>query len=92
MAPERGRQRARKFFAARRPIASNVLNHGARSYSGLEEYPNVPPRIGYLISRNPALAVPLMTTLGLEDLYDLVEIATVDAYNDAVLEKLAKET
>lgn len=32
-----------------------------------------------------------MTTLGLEDLYDLVEIATIDAYNDAILEKLSKE-
>lgn len=31
---------------------------------------------------------PLSATLGLEDLYDLIEIAAVDAYNDAVMERL----
>lgn len=43
-----------------------------------------------LISRNPALLGPLSTTLGLEDLYDLVEVALVDAHNDRVIEKIRK--
>lgn len=43
-----------------------------------------------LISREKSLIGPLGTTLGLEDLYDLVEVVLVDAHNDRVIEKIRK--
>ena len=43
-----------------------------------------------LISREKSLIGPLTSTLGLEDLYDLIEIATIDAHNDRVLDKIRK--
>jgi hypothetical protein len=51
---------------------------------------NVPPRIGAVLSassdKSGALAA-LSTTLGLEDLYDLIEVIEVDLYNDAIVAK-----
>lgn len=44
-----------------------------------------------LVSRDKSLLGPLSTTLGLEDLYDLVEVVLVDAHNDRVIEKLRKQ-
>jgi hypothetical protein len=44
-----------------------------------------------LISHDKSLIVPLNTTLGLEDMYDLIEIIRVDAHNDRVLAKLRRE-
>lgn len=43
-----------------------------------------------LISHDKSLMVPLSTTLGLEDMYDLMEIILVDAYNDRVVERYNK--
>lgn len=43
-----------------------------------------------LVSRDPSLMGPLTTTLGLEDLYDLIEVRLVDAHNDRVLERIRK--
>lgn len=47
--------------------------------------------IGHLVSRDPALLGPLSTVLGLEDMYDLVEVALVDDYNDRILDRLRKK-
>jgi len=41
-----------------------------------------------LLSREPGLIGPLTTTLGLEDMYDLLEVAQVDAHNDRILRKI----
>ncbi len=43
-----------------------------------------------LISSDKSLIGPLTTTLGLEDLYDLIEVAQVDAHNDAILRRIRK--
>jgi hypothetical protein len=49
------------------------------------EYRNVPPMIGTLISRRMATMHELGTVYGIEDAYNMLEIITVDAYNDALL-------
>jgi hypothetical protein len=41
----------------------------------------VPESIGLIVSSRLATFTELDTVLGLEDLYDLMEILTVDAYN-----------
>lgn len=51
---------------------------------------NLSPKIGALISKDPALLVQLTTTLGLEDLYDLIEVMAIDNYNDRVVERFNK--
>jgi hypothetical protein len=90
VAPVRSGQSAYKFFSTRRPIGPLKINLGSAAGADFLEYPNVSPRIGMLISRDKSLAAPLFTTLGLEDMYDLVEIVLIDAHNDRVLEKLRK--
>jgi hypothetical protein len=47
----------------------------------------VPPRIGMLISHDKSLLAPLSTTLGLEDMYDLIEVILIDAHNDRIVAK-----
>lgn len=41
-----------------------------------------------ILSREPALIGPLSTTLGVEDMYDLIEVFAIDAHNDRILAKL----
>jgi hypothetical protein len=53
---------------------------------------NVSPRIGAVLSASTdkaATLVALSTTLGLEDLYNLIEVIEVDRYNDSILAKNA---
>lgn len=64
-------------------------------YAGLVDrlldYPNISPLIGMAISSDPALLGPLSSTLGLEDLHDIVEVMRVDAHNRRIIQK-ARET
>jgi hypothetical protein len=55
------------------------------------DYANVPPKIGMVVSRAPELMGPLTSSLGLEDLYDLIEVLMVDIHNDRVMDRIAKE-
>jgi hypothetical protein len=51
---------------------------------------NVSPRIGAVLSASTdkaATLVVLRTTLGLEDLYNLIEVIEVDRYNDSMVAK-----
>jgi hypothetical protein len=51
---------------------------------------NVSPRIGAVLSASTdkaATLAALSTTLGLEDLYNLIEVIEVDRYNDAMVAK-----
>lgn len=59
----------------------------ASAHDGLAEYPNVSPGIGFLLSHDKSLAGPLNTVLGLEDMYDLIEVVLTDAFNDRLVEK-----
>jgi len=49
---------------------------------------NVPPLIGQAISGDAGLLTALNTTLGLEDLHDILEVKTVDAHNARVAAKI----
>ena len=62
---------------------------GGHEYAGsLLEYPNVPPTIGMVLSRNPALIGPLSESLGVEDLHDLIEVMLVDMHNARVVARI----
>jgi hypothetical protein len=52
---------------------------------------NVPPLLGMVLSSCPALAGPLGTDLGLEDLHDIVEVRRVDAHNARVIRKARED-
>lgn len=41
--------------------------------------------IGYVVSSGKASYTELCTVLGLEDLYDIVEIVSVDAHNSRII-------
>ena len=43
-----------------------------------------------MISAGKATLAELNTVLGLEDLYDLIEVVAVDAHNRSVLERRAR--
>ena len=45
-------------------------------------YPNVPQTIGAVLSSRMATMVELETVLGLEDLYNMLEVIAVDAFNN----------
>lgn len=53
----------------------------------LLDYVNVPPTIGMALSSDKSLLGPLSSTLGLEDLHDILEVISVDAHNQRVLAK-----
>ena len=48
---------------------------------------NVPPSIGMAVSSGKATMADLSTTLGLEDLHDVLEIAQTDAHNARILDQ-----
>ena len=48
---------------------------------------NVPRTIGAVISSGLASMVDIQNELGMEDIYDLLEIITIDAYNKRIAEK-----
>lgn len=52
------------------------------------EYPNVPRTIGAVLSSGRASIVEVTDSLGLEDVYDLLEVVVVDAHNARVLQKV----
>lgn len=48
---------------------------------------NVPPTIATAISSGLTTMTELQTTLGLEDLHNILEIAAVDAHNRRIAER-----
>jgi hypothetical protein len=51
---------------------------------GLIDYVNVPRPIGILLSRGKATLHELDTVYGVEDMYDMLEVVTIDAYNERI--------
>ena len=51
---------------------------------------NVPRAIGAVVSSRLATLADLNSTLGTEDVYDLLEILTVDSHNERLLAKRQK--
>ena len=52
---------------------------------------NVPQSIGGIISSGRATLLELQTVYGLEDAYDLMEIAQIDAHNESLARKAAEK-
>lgn len=75
---------ARKFFYSRR-----YPNYGYIEPSSVRQigYANVPRIIGMLVSRKLATLIELQTVYGAKDAYDLLEVMTVDSYNDYLARK-----
>ena len=44
-----------------------------------------------LYSHDKSLIGPLTSTLGIEDMYDLIEVVLIDSHNDRVLAKARRE-
>lgn len=71
---------AHGFFERRRPLDLKRRPSGGSKHT-LAEYKNVPAIIAVLISRKMATLHELQTVYGLEDVYDMLEIITIDDYN-----------
>ena len=82
-----GHNVARKFFARRKPVN---LDFGPAAECDFQEYINVPPIIGAVIATQSATLIELQTVLSVEDVYDLLEIRSIDAYNRKLLAKTPK--
>jgi hypothetical protein len=67
------------FFAGRRAVELDPVIAGRVV---LVEYANVPKNIGTVVSSRLATLHELQTSLGVRDLYDLLEILAVDICND----------
>ena len=78
-----GRKFAHSKFYIRFPVDLGI----PQAIAGLAEYRNVPRTIGAVVSARLATLVELDTVLGLSDLYDLLEIMSVDGYNQRLLNK-----
>jgi hypothetical protein len=63
----------------------------AAASDGDVEYPNVSPRIGFLLSHDKSLAEPLGSTLSIQDMYDLIEVVLIDAHNDRIRDRRNRE-
>lgn len=70
-------------------IARRPLDLDFASSSGIKfaQYLNVPRPIGAVLSSRLASLAELGTVLGMEDLYDLLEVIAVDTYNQSLLTK-----
>lgn len=51
------------------------------------EYRNIPPIIGTVISKRIATLHELDTVYGTRDLYDMLEVVTIDDYNKELLKR-----
>lgn len=70
------------FFRGRRDIDYGV---NAGRTDGLLKYANVPPVIGTIVSAGKATLHELQTVYGVEDVYDMLEVVTVDLHNERVI-------
>lgn len=59
--------------------------------SGLADYVNVPATVGAAVSHDKSLMGPLSSTIGLEGLYDILEVIAVDAHNARIIAKRNKD-
>jgi hypothetical protein len=73
------------FFYRRRPL--DLGPGGAHYDSRLAEYANVPRTLGMIISRRLATLHELDTVYGIEDLWNLIEIALVDNHNESIAQR-----
>ena len=75
-----------RFFESRRPIAfAEAGPSGTRP--ALIDTPNICRPMAIVLSSKLATLRELQTVYGLRDMYDLLEIATVDNYNAYIASK-----
>lgn len=74
---------AHRFFYTRRSLDLGPGDDGV----GLVSSPNVPRTIAAAVSAKVTTLHELQTVYGLEDLYDLLEVAIVDAHNQSLMMK-----
>lgn len=77
MAQVGGPENTYKFFRDRGAVRVDL------GYSGVSllDYPNVPPSIGMVVSRDLKMIEPLNATISVEELHDLLEIIVIDGHN-----------
>ena len=87
-----GPQFALGFFRERRAIGALYEDHDASDApSGLTETVNIAPKIASALRTKLTTLHELQTVYSLKDMYDLLEIAAVEAYNRRVWEKYEAE-
>ena len=74
---------AHGFFEGRRPLNLRRLPGGGPQ-KGFAEYLNLSAVIGTLLSKRMATLHELDTVYGVRDVYDMLEVITVDDYNNAL--------
>lgn len=57
--------------------------------TGLIEYRNVPPLIASVLSTGMTTLHELDTVYGVEDIFDMLEVSTVNSYNRRIVQKHA---
>jgi hypothetical protein len=72
------------FFASRGTVRADL---GIGSAGDLIDYLNMPSTIGMVVSSGKATFAELDSVLGLEDLYDILEVIIVDGHNARVIAK-----
>lgn len=77
----RGASTAHGFFAGRRPVEIDRAGTDVE----LLDYPNVNVAIGAALASGKASYRDLDAYLSVEDMYDLLEVAAVDAHNARLL-------
>jgi hypothetical protein len=71
---------AHGFFEGRRPLNLRRLPGGGQQ-AGFAEYLNISAVIGTLLSKRMATLHELDTVYGVRDVYDMLEVITIDDYN-----------
>lgn len=80
---ERGLRASHGFFLGRDSIEVDLGDPPGN----LVDYPSVPRTIGQVLSSEKASLTELTTTLGVADLYTLLEVILIDAHNARILAK-----
>ena len=80
------------FFERRRPFDFQPALDAGSAAGGvtLSDYPNVSKVTGALISLKMATLMELQTFYSVEDAYNMLEIAIVDAHNTRLLREAAE--
>ena len=66
------------FFASRKHLDFGVCGDDDSKFM---QYRNIPVPIAYVISAKMATLHELSTVYGVEDMYNLLEVISIDAYN-----------
>lgn len=75
---------AHGFFKGRRPLNLRRLPAGGGQQKGFAEYLNISAPVATLLSKRMATLHELDTVYGVRDVYDMLEVVTIDDYNNAL--------